>query len=77
MRGPAGVIEDARFRRGTVELVKAALSSGAYTVFGGGHFRAILRELPDHLKSRVGHLSTGGGAYYIIYRAGPYPGLKP
>ncbi|GBF09574.1 phosphoglycerate kinase [Aeropyrum pernix] len=76
MRGPAGVIEDPRFRRGTVELVKAALSSGAYTVFGGGHFRAILRELPEHLRSKVGHLSTGGGALLYYLSGRPLPGVK-
>ncbi|BAA79084.2 phosphoglycerate kinase [Aeropyrum pernix K1] len=76
MRGPAGVIEDPRFRRGTVELVKAALSSGAYTVFGGGHFRAILRDLPEHLSSKVGHLSTGGGALLYYLSGRPLPGVK-
>jgi len=73
MRGPAGVIEDPRFRRGTRALVKAALESGAYTILGGGHFNVILSELPEELRSRVGHVSTGGGAllYFLTGRELP------
>lgn len=65
MKGPAGVIEDPRFRRGTEELVKASLEGGAYTVFGGGHFNVIISSLDEHLRRRVGHISTGGGA--LVY----------
>ncbi|MCE4625268.1 MAG: phosphoglycerate kinase [Desulfurococcales archaeon] len=77
MRGPAGVIEDPRFRRGTRQLVEFALSSTkAYTIFGGGHFNAILSELPDELKERVGHVSTGGGALLYFLSGRILPGLE-
>jgi len=73
MRGPAGVIEDPRFRRGTRALLKAALESNAYTILGGGHFNVILSELPEELRARVGHVSTGGGAllYFLTGRELP------
>ena len=76
MRGPAGVIEDSRFRRGTLELVKAALESKAFTVFGGGHFRTILSGLSDELKRSAGHISTGGGALLYFLSGRPLPGLE-
>jgi phosphoglycerate kinase len=77
MRGPAGVIEDPRFRRGTRELVEYALSSTrAFTIFGGGHFNAIISRLPEHLKARVGHISTGGGALLYFLSGRILPGLE-
>lgn len=76
MRGPAGVIEDPRFRKGTIGLARGALESGAYTIFGGGHFRAILAELPRELRSRAGHISTGGGALLYYLSGRPLPGIK-
>jgi len=75
MRGPAGVIEDPRFRRGTRALVRAALESGAYTILGGGHFNVILSELPQELRSRVGHISTGGGALLYFLSGRELPAL--
>ncbi|MCE4618462.1 MAG: phosphoglycerate kinase [Desulfurococcales archaeon] len=76
MRGPAGVIEDPRFRRGTRELVESALRSNAFTIFGGGHFNAILSEFPEELRSRVGHISTGGGALLYFLANRKLPGLE-
>ncbi|MEB3779075.1 MAG: phosphoglycerate kinase [Desulfurococcales archaeon] len=76
MRGPAGVIEDPRFRRGTVELVKAVLETDAFTIFGGGHFNAVASQLPESLRMRVGHISTGGGAMIYFLTRKPLPGLE-
>ncbi len=76
MRGPAGVIEDERFRWGTVKLVEAALRSRAYTLLGGGHFNAVLSELPEELRARVGHVSTAGGALLYFLAGRPLPGLE-
>ncbi|MCE4627674.1 MAG: phosphoglycerate kinase, partial [Desulfurococcales archaeon] len=77
MRGPAGVIEDPRFRRGTRELVRFALErTSAFVIFGGGHFNAILSELPEQLKARIGHISTGGGALLYFLSGRVLPGLE-
>ncbi|MEM4656575.1 MAG: phosphoglycerate kinase [Acidilobaceae archaeon] len=76
MRGPAGVIEDPRFRVGTEALVKAALESNAYTVFGGGHFISMASNLSAELRSRIGHLSTGGGALLYFLSGSILPGLE-
>ncbi|MEB3760427.1 MAG: phosphoglycerate kinase [Desulfurococcales archaeon] len=77
MRGPAGVIEDPRFRRGTKELVEYALTrTSAFTIFGGGHFNAILSALPEDAKRRIGHISTGGGALLYFLSGRILPGLE-
>ncbi len=76
MKGPAGVIEDPRFRGGTRSLVEAALSSGAYTLFGGGHFNVVISEMPEELRSRVGHVSTAGGALVYMLSGRKLPGLE-
>jgi len=76
MRGPAGVIEDPRFRWGTLKLVEAALRSKAYTLLGGGHFNVVLSELPEELRARVGHVSTAGGALLYFLAGRPLPGLE-
>lgn len=76
MRGPAGVIEDPRFRGGTEALVRAALESNAYTVFGGGHFISMASSLPEEQRARIGHISTGGGALLYFLSGNVLPGLE-
>ncbi|ABU81458.1 phosphoglycerate kinase [Ignicoccus hospitalis] len=74
MRGPAGVMEDPRFREGTRELVRLALESGAFTIFGGGHLTAVIKELG--MEDKVGHISTGGGALLSFLAGKELPALK-
>ena len=76
MKGPAGVVEDERFRRGTYELVRAALESGAYTIFGGGHFNVVVSEMPEELRRRAGHISTAGGALLYMLAGRRLPGVE-
>lgn len=74
MRGPAGVIEDKRFRAGTYSLIKAALASKAFVVFGGGHFNVLISELDVNVDNA--HLSTGGGALLLFLAGEPLPALE-
>ena len=76
LRGPAGVIEDPRFRKGTFELAKRAIESGAFTIFGGGHFIAVANELSDDLKSKIGHISLAGGALLLFLSGETLPALE-
>jgi len=76
MRGPAGVIEDERFRRGTLELVRRALDSNAFTIFGGGHFNAIISMLGEEYRGKAGHISTGGGALLLFLSGENLPALE-
>ena len=74
LRGPAGVIEDPRFRKGTEELVRAAAASSAYVIIGGGHLNVIASNLGLAGKENM-HLSTGGGALLLFLAGEDLPGL--
>ncbi|MCD6083967.1 MAG: phosphoglycerate kinase [Desulfurococcales archaeon] len=72
MRGPAGYVEDPRFRRGTEELLKAAIESQAFVIIGGGHLAAMIKEA-----RREGmHVSTGGGALLVALSGEPLPAVQ-
>lgn len=75
LRGPAGVIEDKRFRKGSVELMKSALSTNAKVIVGGGHLTAILDELPQEDRIKV-HNSTGGGALLLFLGGEELPAIE-
>ncbi len=71
MRGPAGYVEDPRFRKGTEDLLRAALESPAFVVIGGGHLGAMMKGY-----SREGiHVSTGGGALLLALSGEPLPAV--
>lgn len=74
MRGPAGVIEDPRFREGSRELVRAAIESNAYVIVGGGHLNSIIAELGLAGRPNL-HISTGGGALLLFLAGEDLPGL--
>ncbi len=73
MRGPAGYIEDERFRAGTEALLREALSSGARVIIGGGHLGSMVPE--DYDRSRV-LVSTGGGALLTYLSGEPLPAVE-
>ena len=75
-RGPAGVIEEPIFQKGSVELAKAAVKSKAFTIFGGGHMRVIAEILKSEGYKNIGHLSTGGGALLTFLSGKPLPALE-
>lgn len=83
MRGPAGYIEDPRFRWGTEALLREALGSRALVVVGGGHLGSLIPQdmLPRHGAgegldgSRV-LVSTGGGALLSLLSGEPLPALE-
>ncbi len=73
MRGPAGVIEDERFREGTKKLLNAAVESKAFVLIGGGHLASMIDEslVNDHI-----HVSTGGNALLLFLSGETLPALK-
>ncbi|MET1101954.1 MAG: phosphoglycerate kinase [Pyrodictiaceae archaeon] len=75
LRGPAGVIEDPRFRKGTRTLVEAALESKAYLIIGGGHLNAIMAELGDKHRDKM-HISTAGGALLLFLAGEELPAIR-
>lgn len=73
MRGPAGVIEDERFRSGTLELLKSLQESKAFTIIAGGHLASMVEE--EKVNSRV-HISTGGNALLLFLSGEELPVFK-
>ncbi len=78
MRGPMGVMEDPRFREGTEELVKAALHTNAYVIFGGGHMASVARRVirEEEIPRTRYHISSGGGALLLYLSGKPLPGIE-
>lgn len=76
--GPMGYIEDPRFETGTKSLVRAILTSRAFTVVGGGETTGVFQEVLKGSR-RAGtriFLSTGGGAMLQYLAGKPLPGLE-
>mgnify|MGYP001772605892 CR=1 FL=1 len=63
MRGPAGVIEDERFRLGTQRLLEAVYESKAFTIIAGGHLGTMVNE--EKVNDKI-HVSTGGNALLLF-----------
>lgn len=72
MRGPAGYVEDSRFRKGTIELLNSVLRSNAFVIIGGGHLGAMVSG-DDRYNL---HISTGGGALLIYLSGEPLPAIN-
>jgi len=74
LRGPMGIIEDERFRRGSTSLLRAAFEGKGYVIVGGGHMISMIGETPLD-QSKV-HVSTGGGALLLFLAGERLPALE-
>jgi phosphoglycerate kinase len=75
--GPMGIFEMPNFAEGTKGIARAiaeATSAGATSVVGGGDSVSALGRL--HLKDRVTHVSTGGGASLEFLEGKALPGVE-
>ncbi|MGB9722030.1 MAG: phosphoglycerate kinase [bacterium] len=75
--GPMGVFEIDDFAKGTEEVARAiadAAEKGAISIVGGGDTVAALEKF--NLKSKISHVSTGGGASLEYLEGKELPGVK-
>ncbi|MDW8033598.1 MAG: phosphoglycerate kinase [Nitrososphaerota archaeon] len=72
--GPVGVFEEEAFARGTIELYRAAASSKAFTVVGGGHSISALEKAGVY--GKISFVSTAGGALISYLSGEKLPGVE-
>ncbi len=73
MRGPAGIIENAASKTGTLRLLEAAYESRGFVLIGGGHLSSMVDE--SRINSKI-HVSTGGNALLLFLSGETLPALK-
>ncbi len=75
--GPMGIFEMPNYAEGTKGIARAivdATADGAVSIVGGGDSVSALGRL--HLKDRVTHVSTGGGASLELLEGKTLPGVE-
>jgi phosphoglycerate kinase len=75
--GPMGIFEMPHYAEGTKGIARAiveATADGAVSIVGGGDSVSALGRL--HLKDRVTHVSTGGGASLELLEGKALPGVE-
>jgi len=60
LSGPCGVFENPLFMKGTKDIFTFVSESNAFSIVGGGHTVAAVKQLG--LSENISHISTGGGS---------------
>ncbi len=71
--GPMGVFEKAPFAAGTLGMARAVSECGGYSVIGGGDTIAAVQQAG--VASRIGYISTAGGAFLEYLEGRILPGV--
>jgi len=72
--GPLGKTNEEKFSKGTEEIAKAIIKSGAFSVVGGGETVEFVNRIG--LGEKFNHLSTGGGAMLDFIANGELVGVE-
>ena len=72
--GPLGLIETARFAKGTKAITEKISQHKAFSIVGGGETADFIIKLK--MDKKIGFLSTGGGAMLEYLSGKPMPGLE-
>ena len=71
--GPVGVFEMAPFEQGTRAIAQAIAESPAFSIAGGGDTLAAIAKYG--IESKIGYISTGGGAFLEMLEGKTLPAL--
>lgn len=74
--GPMGYIEDKEFRKGSEAVLRAILSSKAFSVIGGGETTSIIHNSLFKIHNSRMFISTGGGAMLEFLAGRKLPGIE-
>ena len=72
--GPVGVFEFPAFENGTRVLAQAIADSEAFSIAGGGDTLAAISKYG--IESRIGYISTGGGAFLEVLEGKTLPAFE-
>lgn len=72
--GPVGVFEREEFAKGTRAVFENSVSSGTFSVIGGGHTTAAAKQMG--YADRISYISTGGGALERFLMGKPLPAVE-
>ena len=72
--GPMGVFELKPFSRGTMEMVRHIVNSGAVSVVGGGDTDLAVHQSGQEKK--FSYISTAGGAFLELLEGKALPGVE-
>ncbi len=72
--GPMGVFEMEPFSRGTFEMVRHIVRSGAVSIVGGGDTDLAVHKSGE--AQRVSYISTAGGAFLELLEGKALPGVE-
>ncbi len=72
--GPMGLFEIKDFAKGTREIAQAVVTSGAYSVIGGGETVEAIKK--TKMAEQISFISTGGGAMLEFLEGRELPGIK-
>jgi phosphoglycerate kinase len=74
--GPMGLFENPAFASGTNGVAQALAQGSGFSVVGGGDSVAAVEAAGDAVRSKMGFISTGGGASLELIEGKKLPGVE-
>ena len=74
--GPMGLFENAAFAAGTNGVAQALAQGSGFSVVGGGDSVAAIDAAGEAVRSKIGFISTGGGASLELIEGKKLPGVE-
>ena len=74
--GPMGLFENPAFAGGTNGVAQALAQGSGFSVVGGGDSVAAIDAAGDDVRSKIGFISTGGGASLELIEGKKLPGVE-